>query len=222
MSSFIFECIKISKTFKQGPNSLEILNNIDFKLETSSSVGILGPSGSGKTTFLNILAGLDAPSSGKVFYKNINLNDIDDEKKASIRNNEIGFVYQFHHLLPEFTAAENVSIPMMISGIDKEEALSRSKDLLRKVSLQKRMNHKPSEISGGERQRVAIARSLANTPSCLIMDEPTGDLDSYNAESVSEVIMGLVREFDLSVVIASHDASITQKLDKTFNMKLKL
>ena len=221
MSSFIFECIKISKTFKQGPNSLEILNNIDFKLVTSSSVGILGPSGSGKTTFLNILAGLDVPSSGKVFYKNINLNDIDDEKKASIRNNEIGFVYQFHHLLPEFTAAENVSIPMMISGIDKEEALSRSKDLLRKVSLQKRMNHKPSEISGGERQRVAIARSLANTPSCLIMDEPTGDLDSYNAESVSEVIMGLVREFDLSVVIASHDVSITQKLDKTFNMKLK-
>jgi len=221
MSSFIFECIKISKTFKQGPNSLEILNNIDFKLETSSSVGILGPSGSGKTTFLNILAGLDAPSSGKVFYKNINLNDIDDEKKASIRNNEIGFVYQFHHLLPEFTAVENVSIPMMISGIDKEEALSRSKDLLRRVSLQKRMNHKPSEISGGERQRVAIARSLANTPSCLIMDEPTGDLDSYNAESVSEVIMGLVREFDLSVVIASHDVSITQKLGKTFNMKLK-
>ena len=221
MSSFIFECIKISKTFKQGPNSLEILNNIDFKLETSSSVGILGPSGSGKTTFLNILAGLDVPSSGKVFYKNINLNDIDDEKKASIRNNEIGFVYQFHHLLPEFTAVENVSIPMMISGIDKEEALSRSKDLLRRVSLQKRMNHKPSEISGGERQRVAIARSLANTPSCLIMDEPTGDLDSYNAESVSEVIMGLVREFDLSVVIASHDVSITQKLDKTFNMKLK-
>lgn len=221
MSSFIFECIKISKTFKQGPNSLEILNNIDFKLVTSSSVGILGPSGSGKTTFLNILAGLDVPSSGKVFYKNINLNDIDDEKKASIRNNEIGFVYQFHHLLPEFTAVENVSIPMMISGIDKEEALSRSKDLLRRVSLQKRMNHKPSEISGGERQRVAIARSLANTPSCLIMDEPTGDLDSYNAESVSEVIMGLVREFDLSVVIASHDVSITQKLDKTFNMKLK-
>ena len=222
MSSFIFECNKISKTFNQGGNSIEVLNNIDFKLEASSSVGILGPSGSGKTTFLNILAGLDAPSSGEVYYKNINLNDIDDDKKALIRNKEIGFVYQFHHLLPEFTAAENVSIPMMISGIDKEEALSRSKDLLRKVSLQKRMNHKPSEISGGERQRVAIARSLANTPSCLIMDEPTGDLDSYNAESVSEVIMGLVREFDLSVVIASHDVSITQKLDKTFNMKLKL
>ena len=158
----------------------------------------------------------------KFFIKNINLNDIDDDKKALIRNKEIGFVYQFHHLLPEFTAAENVSLPMMISGIDKEEALSRSKDLLRKVNLQKRMDHRPSEISGGERQRVAIARSLANTPSCLIMDEPTGDLDSYNAESVSEVIMGLVIEFDLSVVIASHDVSITQKLDKTFNMKLKL
>ena len=173
MSKLIFKCSNISKSFYQGNKTVEVLKNIDFTLEQSTSVSIVGPSGSGKTTFLNVLSGLDSPSAGKVFYKEKDINNLNDKERASIRNKEIGFVYQFHHLLPEFTALENVSLPMLISGLNMEEANEKSSRLLKKVNLENRMDHKPSELSGGERQRVAVARSLSNSPSCLIMDEPT-------------------------------------------------
>ena len=221
MSNNIFKCNNISKSFKQGEINIEVLENINFELKDPSFVGILGPSGSGKTTFLHILAGLDAPSEGEVFFKGRDLNSISEDKKALIRNKEIGFVYQFHHLLPEFTAVENVSIPMLIYGLDQEEAYRKSMELLEKVSLQDRSNHKPAEMSGGERQRVAIARSLSNSPSCLIMDEPTGDLDAYNAKSITEVIFSLVKDFKVSLIIATHDDSFSNKFDKTYNLKLK-
>ena len=214
MSKLIFKCSNISKSFYQGNKTVEVLKNIDFTLEQSTSVSIVGPSGSGKTTFLNVLSGLDSPSAGKVFYKEKDINNLNDKERASIRNKEIGFVYQFHHLLPEFTALENVSLPMLISGLKMEEANEKSSRLLKKVNLENRMDHKPSELSGGERQRVAVARSLSNSPSCLIMDEPTGDLDAYNALKVSNTILELSDEFNISLIIATHDVSLSSRTKK--------
>ena len=218
MSKLIFKCSNISKSFDQGNKTVEVLKNIDFTLEQSTSVSIVGPSGSGKTTFLNVLSGLDSPSAGKVFYKEKDINNLNDKERASIRNKEIGFVYQFHHLLPEFTALENVSLPMLISGLKMEEANEKSSRLLKKVNLENRMDHKPSELSGGERQRVAVARSLSNSPSCLIMDEPTGDLDAYNALKVSNTILELSDEFNISLIIATHDVSLSSRTKKIFNL----
>ena len=220
MNKSIFKCSDISKTFTQGENKVEVLKSINFSLDKSSKVAIMGPSGSGKTTFLNILTGLDTPSGGKILYNDRDLNKVDEKEKALIRNKEIGFVYQFHHLLPEFTALENISLPMLISGLSKDKAHKKSLDLLGRVNLDHRANHKPSELSGGERQRVAVARSLSNSPSCLIMDEPTGDLDSNNARLVIDVILELVQEFDISLVIATHDNSLSSKMDKTFELEI--
>ena len=218
MSELIFKCSNISKSFDQGNKTVEVLKNIDFTLEQSTSVSIVGPSGSGKTTFLNVLSGLDSPSAGTVFYKEKDINNLNDKERASIRNKEIGFVYQFHHLLPEFTALENVSLPMLISGLKMEEAIEKSSRLLKKVNLENRMDHKPSELSGGERQRVAVARSLSNSPSCLIMDEPTGDLDAHNALKVSNTILELSDEFNISLIIATHDVSLSSRTKKIFNL----
>jgi lipoprotein-releasing system ATP-binding protein len=220
MNKPIFKCSDISKTFTQGKNKVEVLKGINFSLDKSSRVAIIGPSGSGKTTFLNILSGLDTPSEGKVFYNNEDLNKLDEKQKAIMRNKEIGFVYQFHHLLPEFTAIENIALPILIGGLTKNKAYAKSLDLLKRVNLENRANHKPSELSGGERQRVAVARSLSNSPACLIMDEPTGDLDSNNARLISDVILELVEEFKISLVIATHDTSLSRRMDKTFELEI--
>ena len=220
MNKPIFKCSDISKTFTQGKNKVEVLKGINFSLDKSSRVAIIGPSGSGKTTFLNILTGLDTPSEGKVFYNNEDLNKLDEKQKAIMRNKEIGFVYQFHHLLPEFTAIENIALPILIGGLTKNKAYAKSLDLLKRVNLENRANHKPSELSGGERQRVAVARSLSNSPACLIMDEPTGDLDSNNARLISDVILELVEEFKISLVIATHDTSLSRQMDKTFELEI--
>ncbi len=220
MNKPIFKCSDISKTFTQGKNKVEVLKGINFSLDKSSRVAIIGPSGSGKTTFLNILTGLDTPSEGKVFYNNEDLNKLDEKQKAIMRNKEIGFVYQFHHLLPEFTAIENIALPILIGGLTKNKAYAKSLDLLKRVNLENRANHKPSELSGGERQRVAVARSLSNSPTCLIMDEPTGDLDSNNARLISDVILELVEEFKISLVIATHDTSLSRRMDKTFELEI--
>ena len=220
MNKPIFKCSDISKTFTQGKNKVEVLKGINFSLDKSSRVAIIGPSGSGKTTFLNILTGLDTPSEGKVFYNNEDLNKLDEKQKAIMRNKEIGFVYQFHHLLPEFTAIENIALPILIGGLTKNKAYAKSLDLLKRVNLENRANHKPSELSGGERQRVAVARSLSNSPACLIMDEPTGDLDSNNARLISDVILELVEEFKISLVIATHDTSLSRRMDKIFELEI--
>ena len=219
MNNKILKCINVSKQFFDGKSSLEVLKNIDLTLEENSSIAIVGPSGSGKTTLLNIISGLDTPSSGKILYKDKDINLLSEDKKASIRNEEIGFVYQFHHLLPEFTAKENVSLPMLISGINQKEANKKSMDLLERVNLENRLDHKPSQLSGGERQRVAIARSLANNPSCLVLDEPTGDLDVDNALKVTNTIINLAQELKISIVVATHDISLSSKMDNIFNLK---
>jgi len=218
MNNLLFKCSKICKNFYQGDGVIEVLKDIDFSLETSSSVAITGPSGSGKTTLLNVLSGLDSLTSGEIIFKENDIHNLGEKEKALMRNKEIGFVYQFHHLLPEFTALENVSLPMQISGIDSEEALEKSNSLLKKVNLNNRANHKPSELSGGERQRVAVARALSNSPSCLIMDEPTGDLDTYNALNIVETILELSQELKVSLIIATHDVSLSSKMDRIFSL----
>ena len=218
MNKLLFKCSKICKNFYQGGRTIEVLKDIDFSLEKSSSVAITGPSGSGKTTLLNVLSGLDSPTSGKIIFNQSDIQNLNEKEKALIRNKEIGFVYQFHHLLPEFTALENVSLPMLISGIQNEEALEKSNYLLKRINLNNRVNHKPSELSGGERQRVAVARALSNSPSCLIMDEPTGDLDTYNALNTVETIMELSQELKVSLIIATHDVSLSSKMDRIFSL----
>ena len=192
MNEVILECSNVSKEFIQGEKVIKVLNEVQFKLNKGSSLAVLGPSGSGKTTLLHILAGLDVPTTGEINFNNHNLNNLDPNKIAYIRNQYMGYVYQSHHLLPEFDAIENVSLPIIISGASKEEAIDKSTDLLVRVGLEKRLLHRPGELSGGERQRVAVARSLANSPSCLIMDEPTGDLDNKNANSIVKLILDLV------------------------------
>ena len=218
MNNLLFKCSKICKNFYQGEGVVEVLKDIDFSLEKSSSVAITGPSGSGKTTLLNMLSGLDSPTSGEIIFNKNDIENLNEKEKALMRNKEIGFVYQFHHLLPEFTALENVSLPMLISDIHREEALEKSNYLLKKVNLNNRTNHKPSELSGGERQRVAVARALSNSPSCLIMDEPTGDLDTYNALNTVETILELSQELKVSLIIATHDVSLSSKMDRIFSL----
>ena len=218
MNNLLFKCSKICKNFYQGGRTIEVLKDIDFSLEKSSSVAITGPSGSGKTTLLNVLSGLDSPTSGKIIFNQSDIQNLNEKEKALIRNKEIGFVYQFHHLLPEFTALENVSLPMLISGIQNEEALEKSNYLLKRINLNNRVNHKPSELSGGERQRVAVARALSNSPSCLMMDEPTGDLDNYNALNTAETILELSQELKVSLIIATHDVSLSSKMDRIFSL----
>ena len=219
MSEVILECSNVSKEFIQGEKVIKVLNEVQFKLNKGSSLAVLGPSGSGKTTLLHILAGLDAPTTGEITFNNHNLNNLDLNKIAYIRNKYMGFVYQSHHLLPEFDAIENVSLPIIISGASKKEAIDKSTDLLVRVGLEKRLLHRPGELSGGERQRVAVARSLANSPSCLIMDEPTGDLDNKNANSIVKLILDLVEEEKLSLVIATHDIKLANNLSNSLNLE---
>ena len=218
MNNLLFKCSKICKNFYQGEGVIEVLKDIDFSLEKSSSVAITGPSGSGKTTLLNVLSGLDSPTSGEIIFNKNDIENLNEKEKALMRNKEIGFVYQFHHLLPEFTALENVSLPMLISGIPGDEALEKSNYLLKRVNLNDRVSHKPSELSGGERQRVAVARALSNSPSCLMMDEPTGDLDTYNALKTVETILELSQELKVSLIIATHDVSLSSKMDRIFSL----
>ena len=218
MNNLLFKCSKICKNFYQGGRTIEVLKDIDFSLEKSSSVAITGPSGSGKTTLLNVLSGLDSPTSGEIIFKENDIHNLNEKEKALMRNKEIGFVYQFHHLLPEFTALENVSLPMLISGIPSDEALEKSNYLLKRVNLNDRVSHKPSELSGGERQRVAVARALSNSPSCLMMDEPTGNLDTYNALKTVETILELSQELKVSLIIATHDVSLSSKMNRIFSL----
>ena len=214
----IFQCIDVSKTFELDKSPVEALKKISFETNQNSTLGVIGPSGCGKSTLLNLLAGLDDPSSGEIRYKNKNITSMTNNERAVWRNKELGFVYQFHHLLPEFTAVENVSMSLQISGRSKIESLRKSEELLVKIGLKDRFTHLPSELSGGERQRVAIARSMVNEPSCLIMDEPTGDLDSNNATVIIDLILGLIESKDISLILATHDMVFANLLDNIIDL----
>ena len=216
--SKLFECIDVSKTFTIDKSPIEALKKVNFDISLNSSLGIIGPSGCGKSTLLNLLAGLDDPSSGKIIYKGSYISSMTNDERAIWRNEDLGFVNQFHHLLPEFTALENVSMSLQISGVSKNNSFERSEEILVKVGLKERINHLPSELSGGERQRVAIARSMVNEPTCLIMDEPTGDLDTNNASIIIDLILNLIESKDISLILATHDMVFANLLDNIIDL----
>jgi lipoprotein-releasing system ATP-binding protein len=210
----ILECTDIDYSYIDGVRKSPILSKLNFHVEYGESVAILGQSGCGKSTLLNLLGGIDKPNTGDVCLNNTSLSSLNEEKITSLRSEHLGFIYQFHHLLKDFSALENTAMPLMIKGIKKKIAFKRSAQLLSTIGLEQRINHLPSELSGGERQRVAIARAIISNPSCLLADEPTGNLDAKNALSVLDLLLGLNEKQNSSLVIVTHDEKIAQRMNR--------
>jgi lipoprotein-releasing system ATP-binding protein len=214
---FSLQAINLCKDYREGSGeALRVLNNINFTIKSGETAAIIGSSGSGKSTLLNLLGGLDKPTSGHVMLNNDNLFTVDEKSRCHARNQHLGFIYQFHHLLPEFTALENVAMPKLINGTDKAAARAHAVQLLSEVGLSERLEHKPGELSGGERQRAAIARALINGPDCILADEPTGNLDRKNAEMALELIMQLNKSYKTSLIMVTHDLHIAERLDTVY------
>lgn len=211
--------ILIAKDIHKSYGQLEVLKGIDFNLRKGEIVSILGASGAGKTTFLQILGTLDRPDHGEIFYNNINVFNLSDQKLARFRNREIGFVFQFHHLLPEFSALENVCIPAFIAGTSRIKAEQRATELFEILNLTARMDHKPSQLSGGEQQRVAVARAVINNPEVLLADEPSGNLDSDNKAELHQLLLSLNKEFHQTIIIVTHDQELAKLAHRQLMMK---
>ena len=214
----IIECHSLCFSYTEGGNQTSILSNLRLEVKSGESIAILGPSGCGKSTLLNLIAGLDTPSSGDVLINNSNITKLNEQDRTELRANTFGFVYQFHHLLNDFSSVYNVAMPLLIKGVEKESAIAQSEKLLTRVGLENRLNHKPSELSGGERQRVAIARAMVVEPDCLLADEPTGNLDAKNAKDVLELILELDENNTSSLVIVTHDQDIAKKMNRTLTL----
>lgn len=214
----IIECRSLCFSYTEGSNQTSILSNLRLDVKSGESIAILGPSGCGKSTLLNLIAGLDTPSSGDVLINNSNITKLNEKDRTELRANTFGFVYQFHHLLYDFSSVYNVAMPLLIKGVDKENAIAQSEKLLTRVGLENRLNHKPSELSGGERQRVAIARAMVVEPDCLLADEPTGNLDAKNAKDVLELILELDENNTSSLVIVTHDQDIAKKMNRKLTL----
>jgi len=210
----VISCRHLKKSYTQGPQQVDVLLDINLDIGAGECVAIVGSSGSGKTTLLNMLGGLDLPSSGEVWVAGQNLATLNEKQRGQLRNRDLGFVYQFHHLLGEFSAQENVAMPLLIGGRPVAEASRRAAELLAEVGLNHRMQHKPSELSGGERQRVAIARALAAAPRCVLMDEPTGNLDRRTAEGIHTLMRTLSQTLATSFVVVTHDERFAASLDR--------
>jgi lipoprotein-releasing system ATP-binding protein len=206
------------KTYKEGKMVTEVLKKVSFDIYPQSLLAIIGSSGSGKSTLLHLLGGLDKPTSGEIIFKSQQLNSLSEQEKARLRNQEIGFVYQFHHLLPDFTALENIAMPLLIGGTSPIEAQKRAMAMLESVNLVKRANHCPAELSGGERQRVAIGRALINNPALVMADEPTGNLDKSTADSIFDLLIKLNREHGTAFLVVTHDLALANKLDQQLIM----
>ena len=219
MNNIILECQQVSKTFFDGINKVPILANINLKVMLGQQIAIMGRSGSGKTTLLQLLGGLDVPTNGVVILCNQDLNNIKEQDKAILRNKKIGFIYQLHHLLPEFTALENVSMPLLIQNMLPKVANDLAASLLEEVGLSARLNFKPNKLSGGERQRVAIARALINNPNCILADEPTGNLDAESAEQIMDLISKLNKKRETAVIMVTHDHSLAKRFDQIYQLQ---
>ena len=216
--SNIIECRSLFFSYTEGNNQTPVLRNLNLEVSSGDSIAILGQSGCGKSTLLNLIAGLDHPTEGEVLVNNINISELDEKNRTDLRSNNLGFIFQFHHLLNDFTSLYNVALPLLINGSNIDNAMALSTKLLTDVGLENRLNHKPSELSGGERQRVAIARAMITKPACLIADEPTGNLDSKNAEGILELIIDLNSKATSALLIVTHDLGIANKMERKLNL----
>lgn len=215
----VIECSNLSKSYKEGPQEIHVLENTQLLLKRGERLAIIGSSGAGKSTLLNLLGGLDTPSSGEVKVAGQLLSVLDDDARGRLRNQHLGFVYQFHHLLGEFSAIENVSMPLLIGGMSRQAAYDKSKAILLRVGLGERLGHKPAELSGGERQRVAIARAIVTEPACVLMDEPTGNLDEDTAAAIEDLLLELNQTIQLSFIIVTHDKRLAFSMDRVLELK---
>lgn len=218
MSKMVLACHQLSRSYTDGTSKIEVLKNMNLEVRESEMIAIVGSSGSGKSTFLHLLGGLDKPTSGQVILDGKDLSSISENEKCRLRNQHLGFVYQFHHLLPEFSALENVGMPLLIRGDSPASIEEKAADLLEKVSLSNRMHHRLGQLSGGERQRVAIARALATDPSCVLADEPTGNLDPQNADRVLQLFFDLQASIKTSVVMVTHDPQIARRAQRAMRI----
>ena len=218
MNKVVLKCDNVSKSYKDGQLNVNVLNQLRLEVLEGQSVSIIGSSGSGKSTLMHILGGLDKPTSGSVVLMGQNLSQLGQKQLGLLRNQYLGFVYQFHHLLPEFSALENVMMPLLIGKMKKAEAEQRAVEMLEKAGLKQRIQHRPSELSGGERQRAAIARALVTRPKCLLADEPTGNLDRTNAQHVLDMMLDLTSELNTSLIVVTHDDELAGRFDRVMLM----
>ena len=219
IKSPVIEISQLSQYFRQGQSRLEILKDVSLKITAGEMVGLVGPSGSGKSTLLHLVGLLDRPSGGKITYMGQDCELMTDRQRTKLRLHEIGFIYQFHHLLPEFSALENIIMPQLIAGLTKTEAADRANQLLDMVGLSERGDHKAGQLSGGEKQRVAIVRSIANVPRLVLADEPTGNLDPLTSAQVFEQLRSVIKGGKLSALIATHNHELAEKLDRIFKIE---
>ena len=220
MNNFVLECRQLSKIYYDAAGKIEVLKKINLQVKPSELIAIVGNSGSGKSTLLHLLGGLDKPTDGTVTIAGKNLADLSEKEKCQLRNHHLGFVYQFHHLLPEFTALENVCMPLLIRGTEPKIIQAKAEHILELVGLKNRLEHKIGELSGGERQRVAIARALVTEPLCVLADEPTGNLDPRNAEKVLQLFFDLQKLHQTSVIMVTHDARIADQAHRKLLLQL--
>ncbi|MBC8024994.1 MAG: lipoprotein-releasing ABC transporter ATP-binding protein LolD [Steroidobacteraceae bacterium] len=215
----VLEARDVTRAFRQGPIDIEVLKGVNVSVRSGERLAIIGASGSGKTTLLQILGGLDKPTTGTVLVSGQDIHSLDEKPRGELRNRTLGFVYQFHHLLPEFSALENVAMPLLVRRMPKQEAEAKARAILVRVGLAERLIHRPNELSGGERQRAAVARALVTEPRLVLADEPTGNLDGANAESVFALMLDLNRELSTSLVVVTHDRRLAARMDRILELE---